>query len=705
MKAPHFQDHNQSENELNELKARLEQLESRVSLLTNLHRHHAPLLGSVATRMDQMESIQNRLLGDVGLLYTEQQFDRARVEEILQSRIWRTLAWLGGLVLRLSPRTRRPPPEHAHAVNPIPSAAPISVPVRRAWASRHATGVMTLDKWEQVIRSAAQAQPGRGPAAKVSVITPTWNTPLSLFAEAALSVIEQSCPDWEWCIVDDASTSTEFHALFPALQETGRVTVRKLDHHAGISVATNEGLQTARAEYVCFLDHDDLLAPTALEECLGVLDSSLDAVYTDSDKIDEAGVRSEPFHKPDWSPEYFRGVMYVGHLLCVRRELALEVGGFDSRYDRLQDYEFMLRFSEKTQHIAHVPQVLYHWRSVPGSVAASSDAKGDIGGLQKDAVQAHLDRLHLPAVAEPGAAPHRIRIVPLPRKTHPLISVVIPTKDAPDVLETCLSGIIDKSTYPAIEVVCVDNGTTDPRALRILREHPVKRVEFRDKFNFSRACNLGAAQSRGEYLVFLNNDIQVITPDWVQEMLYYAEQKDVGAVGALLLYPNQTVQHAGVVLGCRGTADHVLRGAPADSDGYAGSLSCAREVSAVTAACMMIDRQLFAQAGSFNEHYFTAYQDVDLCLQLRSVGKRNIFNPRAVFVHRESYSRGDYYDFIDRNLLLDRWEESIAADPYYNLNFDVQACDYRLNEPPLPMNGTASGASAQDSLRLSAVGR
>ena len=190
---------------------------------------------------------------------------------------------------------------------------------------------------------------------------------------------------------------------------------------------------------------------------------------------------------------------------------------------------------------------------------------------------------------------------------------------------------------------------------------------------------MGVRKASGEYLVFMNNDIEVISENWVEEMLYYAQQEDVGSVGALLLYPDRTIQHAGVVLGCRGTADHVLRFAPADSDGYAGSLACAREVSAVTAACMMLKRENFEAVGGFNEHYFTAYQDTDLCLMLRSLGKRNIVAPRAVLFHLESKSRGRFYDFVDRNLLLDRWEETIAAsDPYYNRNFDIEACDYSL---------------------------
>jgi GT2 family glycosyltransferase len=247
------------------------------------------------------------------------------------------------------------------------------------------------------------------------------------------------------------------------------------------------------------------------------------------------------------------------------------------------------------------------------------------------------------------------------------------------MLSTCLYNLFSKTTYPNFEVICIDNETTDRRALEEMRLAPVERIILSGRFNFSKANNLGRRFASGNYLVFMNNDVEVITPEWLEEMLYYAEQDDVGAVGSLLLYPDQRVQHAGVVLGCRGTADHVLRHAPAHSDGYAGSLSCAREVSAVTAACLMTRLDVFDAVEGFNEHFFTAYQDVDLCLKIRRLGKRIIFTPHAKLVHHESISRGRYYDFVDRNLLLDYWEPLIkAGDPYYNPNFDVQACDYTL---------------------------
>ena len=370
--------------------------------------------------------------------------------------------------------------------------------------------------------------------------------------------------------------------------------------------------------------------------------------------------------------------MYVGHLLCVRRALATSVK-FDPAFDGVQDFEFVLRVSETGANISHLAEPLYHWRKTPGSIAEKPDAKPEIDALQARAVNAHLARLNLAARAETGASPHRLKIIPNARTVYPPISIVIPTRDAPALLEACLSSLAERTSYPDFEVLLVDNESTDAAALKLMDEFPVRRIPFAGKFNFSRANNLAAAQAEGEFLVFLNNDTEVAAEDWLQHLLYYAEQADVGAVGPLLLYGDRKVQHAGVALGMRGTADHLMRGFPEAVDGYAGSLACAREVSAVTAACLMIRKSRFDEVGGFNQHFFTAYQDVDLCLRLRAQGLRNLYTPRAVLLHHESVSRGDHYDMIDRMLLLDQWEDVIeAGDPYYNRHFDLGRGDYSV---------------------------
>lgn len=512
---------------------------------------------------------------------------------------------------------------------------------------------------------------------RFSVITPTCDTKPEWLAEAALSLLNQSFANWEWCIVDDGSQNRQTKKMLEHLSRASLRVRVEFGAKAGISAATNQALDLARGDYVCFLDHDDLLHWPALESMEDKLREGYDVVYSDEDKLDDAtGELVEPFFKPAWSPEYFRGVMYVGHLLCVRREIAVTTR-FDPAFDGVQDFEFMLRVSETAADIGHIPRILYHWRKSPGSIAEASDAKPHIGALQHSAVNAHLARLKLPALAEQSELPHRLKIEPASRNKFPPISIIIPTKDAPEILERCLKSLSEKTSYPEFEVILMDNETTDQQALQLMQDYPARRIVFPNPFNYSRANNQGAAAAAGEFLVFLNNDTEILSGDWLEHLIYYAEQPDVGAAGALLTYEDRTVQHAGVALGMRGTADHTMRGFPIGVDGYAGSLACAREVSALTGACLMIRKSLFEEIGGFNEHFFTAYQDVDLCLRLRERGLRLICTPRAQVIHHESVSRQSYYDMVDRALLLDLWEGVIKrGDPYYNPNLNLERGDY-----------------------------
>ncbi|PZR76598.1 MAG: hypothetical protein DLM73_02315 [Chthoniobacterales bacterium] len=530
----------------------------------------------------------------------------------------------------------------------------------------------------RVNSESAPGSPIPATAPSISVLTPTHDTKPEWLAEAALSLINQTFPDWEWCLVDDGSNDRETKKLLDLLSTVSPRVRVAVSPGKGISAATNHALELARSDYVCFLDHDDLLHPLALECMRDKLAEGYDVVYSDEDKLDDSsGALIEPFFKPDWSPEYFRGAMYVGHLLGVRRELARKTG-FDSSYDGVQDFEFMLRLSELAPRIGHIPEILYHWRKTPGSIAEDSDAKPHIGALQEKAVNAHLKRVQLPAGAKQARLPHRLKIVPARRDTYARVSIIIPTRNAPDVFGRCLQSLFDKTSYPDFEVIVLDNETTDPIAVGLMEKYPVRRIEFPGKFNYSRANNQGAAVATGELLVFLNNDTEVVTPEWLEHLAYYAEQPDVGAAGALLAYEKNTVQHAGVALGMRGTADHVMRHFPIEVDGYAGNLVCAREVSVVTAACLMIRAPLFQEIGGFNPHFFTAYQDVDLCLRVRARGLRVICTPRARLLHDEFVSRPQsYYDMVDRMLLLDQWEEVIErGDPYYNRNLDLERGDY-----------------------------
>jgi GT2 family glycosyltransferase/glycosyltransferase involved in cell wall biosynthesis len=513
---------------------------------------------------------------------------------------------------------------------------------------------------------------------RFTVITPTFNTKVRWLAEAAHSLLSQTFKDWEWCIVDDGSTSLQTRRMLESLAHLSPRLHISFAERGGISVAKNQAIALASGKYLCFMDDDGLLAPNALGLVSRKIDEGFDVVYSDEDRLNEAtGELEDAFFKPDWSPEYFRAVMYIGHLLTARRTLA-EKTGFDKAFDDIHDFEFMLRLSETDPRIGHIPKTLYHWRRIAANGADGPEAEPDLDLLQKKAVDAHLNRMGLPAVTK-ICGDRRLRVIPN-RKSNPQnISIIIPTKDAPFLIGRCLASIYERTTYPRFEVILMDNGTTDASALDVMRSYPVRRLEFPNPFNFSRANNLGSEQVPDGFLVFLNNDTEVVTPDWLEHLLYYAEQPDVGAVGPLLLYDDRTVQHAGVALGMRGTADHVMRGFSADMDGYAGSLTSAREVSAVTAACTMISKSRFEEVGRFNDYFATAYQDVDLCLRLRERGFRIVYTPQAVLIHHESASRKDYYDMVDRMFLLDQWETVIEkGDPYFNRNFDLERGDYSL---------------------------
>jgi GT2 family glycosyltransferase len=517
----------------------------------------------------------------------------------------------------------------------------------------------------------------------ISIVIPTYNTPVPILDRTLASVERQIYPNWELCIVDDASSSPAVREFLGRSGERDdRIHVTRRSVNGGISACTNDGIRIATGDYVAFLDHDDELTEDALFHVACALNDNpgTDVIYSDHDKIDVDGLTSCPFFKPDWSPDYFRNVMYVCHLLVVRRALLLEVGGCDGRFDGVQDYELLLRVSEKTTRIEHLPRILYHWRTTPGSIAADPNAKRDIDDLQERAVQEHLNRLGISAQARKQGG-HRVRLRPVIESQAPLISILIPSRDRPELIGPCLKSIFDQTTYEPFEVVVGDNDTANPAALALFERYPVRRIALPGMFHFSRFNNRLAECARGEYLLLLNNDTEVLQPDWLDHLLLYAAQPDAGAVGPRLIYPDGRVQHAGVILGPRGTADHVMRGFTADADGYAGSLQCTREVSAVTGACLMVRKDKYFACGGLNEFFFRHYEDVDFCLRLRRRNWRNLYVAAVTLIHHEGKTRGPMYDYTDRVLLLDYWERLIrGGDPYYNRNFDPRGTNYA----PLP---------------------
>jgi GT2 family glycosyltransferase/predicted TPR repeat methyltransferase len=517
----------------------------------------------------------------------------------------------------------------------------------------------------------------------LSIVVPAYNTAQALLAACLRSVFDQTYPQYELIVVDDASPAWPTGERVRALANgEARVVVIERARNGGIAAATNDGVAAARGEYILFLDHDDELTPDALLHFAEHITRhpDTDAWYSDQLKIDDHGAVIDHFYKPDWSPTYMLGVMYVGHLLCVRASLCHGLP-FDSRYDGVQDWEFMLRLSERTNRIGHIPSALYKWRATAGSIAAGTQEKDGIDELQQAAAQAHLGRIgrSWTAVSNPNF-PHRLLLKPGPSSRRPKVSIIIPSKDQGEIVGRCLDSIFTLTDYDDYEVVLVDNRTTDPVARAAFGRHPIKRVVLDEDFNYSRANNLGVAAAEGELILFLNNDTEVLAADWLQDLVLFFEDPGIGAVGPTLLYPDRTVQHAGVVLGARGTADHVMRHFHEAWDGYAGSLVCAREVSAVTAACLMLSRRTFDEIGGFSTDYAKHYQDVDMCLKIRETGRRIIAAGFPRLIHHESLSRkAEGYDLGDRALLVDRWHEVISAgDPYFNSALNLHKLDYSL---------------------------
>jgi GT2 family glycosyltransferase len=469
----------------------------------------------------------------------------------------------------------------------------------------------------------------------VSVVMPTYDTEPRHLCDAIGSVRAQSYPDWELVIVDDGSRRQDTRRVITrAVSRDPRIAARFLERNSGISAATNAGLELCRGELVAFLDHDDALAPGALLRVAQAFDErEVDVAYTDQDKLTADGRRTDPFLKPDWSPVYALGAMYVGHLLVARRELISEAGGFDTAFDTIQDFELLLRISERTERIHHIPEVLYHWRAIPGSIALGEEEKEGVTELQTRAVNAHLARRGIAAEAVPHPSiPHRLRLRPKGRRSHPTVDIVTAARRNP-----------------------------------------------------SRQANLVAGQGDGEFIVFLGERTEMVEPDWIEQLLVCLELPRVGAVGPTLVHPDGRVSAAGIAIGLSDPATPVLRGFPADGDGYYGALACAREVAAVGMECMLVRRSLFERVGGFEEAYSRQFSDYDLCLKLREAGASVVCAPAPLTIdHTTEAQRRSDFDVLDRALFVDRWYERLAeGDPYYARGFLREAADFT----PSPFRG------------------
>jgi GT2 family glycosyltransferase len=532
---------------------------------------------------------------------------------------------------------------------------------------------------------------------RVSIITPVYNPEVAWIKAAVDSVLAQVYDNWELCLADASTKAGVKECLREYSNKDPRIKVKFLDKNGGIAANSNEALSLATGEYVAFLDHDDELSPDALYEVAGLLQEHPDAdmVYSDEDKISEKGVRSDPFFKPDWSQDMFLSCMYTCHLSVYRKSIVDQAKGFREGYDGSQDYDLALRVIEKTSNIRHIPKILYHWRTVSGSAAGSVDSKTYAYDAAKRALKDYIVRNNIKGEVIDGLWRGSYYIKRELGET-PLVSIIIPVRDHAKVLKNCVDSIVKNTRYPNYELIIVNNNSKEKDTLEYFKEIQklgnVHVLDYNEDFNFSAINNFAVKHAGGEVLLFLNNDMKVITDTWMTSMLEQAQRGEVGAVGCKLLYPDNTIQHAGIILGVNGRDDvnNVAANCPYRTNGlhhgYFGRENIILDLSAVTAACMMIRRKVFDEVGGFDENLAVAYNDVDLCIRLRLKGYLILYMPYAVMYHYESLSRG-YEDTKGKQERFDKevryirnkWANVIdAGDPYYNPNLSLHHGDYRV---------------------------
>lgn len=554
-----------------------------------------------------------------------------------------------------------------------------------AWLARHKVDKRTLRRQKH----AAFAQ-----KPLISIVIPLYCTPLPYLKELLESVRRQSYENWQLCLADGSPDDKAKEFIEKHYGREKRIVYRKLEENGGISVNTNEAVALAAGEYLMLCDHDDTLEPDALYEIVKAInDTGADVLYTDEDKVSMDGRHYfDPNFKPDFNLFRLRENNYICHIFVVKKSLTDETGLLRSEFDGAQDFDFILRCCEKAQKITHIPKVLYHWRCHMDSTAADPSSKAYAYEAGRKAVREHYQRLGIDAKVEmterPGWYRSHVKV-----QGNPLISVIIPNKDHTDDLELCLFSMTRKSTYRNYEILIVENNSEKEETFEYYRKlpdrYPKARVlTWEKEFNYSAINNFAAKEAKGEYLLFLNNDVEILTPDWMEEMLQNCQQENVAAVGAKLYYPDDTIQHAGVVLGLGGIAGHIMCRASKEDPGYFGRMISVQEISAVTAACMMVKKSDFDAVDGLDETFQVAFNDIDLCMKFRAAGKKIIFTPYAELYHYESKSRG-LEDTPEKQFRFDKevkrfqekWAQQLEmGDPYYSPNLSVTEGDCSLRE-------------------------
>ena len=537
----------------------------------------------------------------------------------------------------------------------------------------------------------------------ISIIIPVYKPEPTFYEEALRSVTQQTYTNWELIIVHDGPQPLKIAEISAQIATTSaHIQVIETKTQLGISDATNTGITKAHGEYITFLDHDDVLRPHALERMVSAMQDVKrppDFLYSDHDKIDTEGKRYEPEFKPDWSPETLLSYCYIAHLKMIRLPLLQKLGGFRKQYDSIQDYDLLLRVSEQTNNVSHIPEILYHWRSAPGSTALSASTKPASISLGKQAVQEALIRrgkrgtVTLPTFAETyNVGVYNISFAP--DMFTERVTIVIPTKDNVDLLRTCIESIQNHTQYPNYDILVVNNNSSEKATTEYLLNAGVQYIDVpTNTFNFSKLMNTAVNHTESEYILLLNNDTEVLHNGWLTAMMGTLMLDDsIAAVGAKLLFNDNTVQHAGVILGPNNsTAGHANKWLLADGSGYLNSLRSMRNFSAVTAACLLTRKIVYEDVGGFNEKLFpVSYNDVDYCLKLIAQNYRIVYTPNAVLRHHESKTRKHEHDDIAesnaRLYLRSTWQPLLHNDPYYNPNLSVANGCFHLRKRPRGKN-------------------
>lgn len=532
---------------------------------------------------------------------------------------------------------------------------------------------------------------------KLSIVIPAYKTPERYLKEMLQSIKDQTYQNWEVCVADGSPRGESSERVLKKFAEQDkRFKYVILGENKGISGNTNAAMDMATGDFIVLADHDDTIPPHALYECVKAInmDPEYDVIYSDEDKLDMDGkALFDPHFKPDFNPDLLTSVNYICHLFVVNRDLVDAVGGFRQEFDGAQDYDFIFRCTEAARKIYHIPKVLYHWRCHQNSTASNPESKMYAFEAGSRAIKAHFQRCNIPVESVEKGVDFGIYHTKFAIKGEPLVSVVIPNKDHHSDLDLCIRSLMEKGTYKNLEFIVVENNSTDKATFsyyeRIQKEYPNVRVVTWEKgFNFSAINNFGVKHARGEYLLFLNNDTEIIEKDVIREMLGYCQREDVGAVGARLLYQDDTIQHAGVVVGFGGIAGHTFIGLHRAENSYFHRAMCAQDYSAVTAACIMTKKVLFDQVEGFTEELAVAFNDIDFCMKIRSLGKLVVYNPYALLYHYESKSRGleDTPEKVARfnreiAIFAKRWPDILRnGDPYYNPNLTLRKSNFALRD-------------------------